>query len=264
MEVIKASGEKEDFSYKKVYYSILETGASKILAKETTNLVKKSLYKEITTEEILKIILKNLKKELGIAEKYNLKRAIMNLGPAGYAFEKYFSEILNAYGYKTQTGIHIKGKRIIHEVDVLAEKQKKFMIECKYHNEKGIHTKLQSALAAYARFLDLKSHNIHQPWLVTNTKCSKDAVNYAKGVNLRITSWRYPKQESLAKLIQEKKLYPLTIIFMNENQKKALLDNKIVTLKSLIETPEKELSSLTKIPLKEIIKLKEKAKEIIN
>lgn len=263
MKVVKASGEKEKFSSDKIYYSIRESGASKNLARETTKIVKKYLHQNITTEEILKIILKNLKKEKGVAEKYNLKRAIMNLGPAGYAFERYFSEILESHGYKTQVGMHLQGKKIKHEVDILAEKEKKFMIECKYHNEKGTHTKLQAALAAYARFLDLKENKIDQPWLVTNTKCSEDASNYAKGVNLKITSWKYPENESLTKLIEEKKLYPITILFINEKYRQALLNNKVVTIKSLKEIPENELAKLTKIPLKEIKKLKEKAKEII-
>jgi len=275
MQIIKASGEKETFSSKKIYHSILEAGASKKLAKETTNLIKTKIHNESTTEEILNITLKNLKKEPGVAEKYNLKRAIMNLGPAGYAFENYFSEILNAYGYRTQTGIHLKGKIIQHEVDILAERQKKFMIECKYHNEKGIYTKLQPALAAYARFLDLERHKIDQPWLVTNTKCSLDAVNYAKGVNLKITSWMPqhsakrgtpsgdPENDSLQHLIENKKLYPITVLFLKESTRAILLQNKIVMLKSLIEIPTNELSKLTNLPIKELEKIKDKAREIL-
>ena len=274
MKIIKASSEKEEFSYKKAYYSILDAGASKSLARGTASLVKHKVHKDMTTEEIFKIIINNLKKEPGIAEKYNLKRAIMSLGPAGYAFETYFSEILNAYGYKTQVGIHIKGKRIIHEVDVIAEKdtpagvrqgrKKKFMIECKYHNEKGIHTRLQPALAAYARFLDLeKNQKIDQPWLVTNTKCTSDATNYAKGVGLKITSWRYPRNESLAKLIEKKNLYPITMLFLDEPTKRAFLDNHVVMLKSLIELPLKELSKRTKIPIRKLELIKKKAKGII-
>jgi len=264
MRIIKASGEKEIFSSKKIYYSILEAGASKALAKQTTNLIKQNLHKNITTEEIFNLILTNLKKEPGIAEKYNLKRAIMSLGPAGYAFETYFSEILKEYGYKTQTGIHLKGKRIIHEIDILAEREKRYMIECKYHNEKGIHTRLQPALAAYARFLDLANQKIDQPWLVTNTRCTKDALNYAKGVNLKITSWKNPKEESLSRLIEGKKLYPVTILFLDENLKRNLLDNEIVMLKTLIKLPTNELFKKTNIPIKKLEQIKNKAKEIIN
>ena len=263
MKIIKASGDKENFSSRKIYYSILEAGAPKQLAREITNKVKTSIKNNSSTEQIYKIILKELKSKPGAAERYNLKRAIMDLGPAGYAFEQYFSRILDAYGYKTKTGIHIKGKRIIHEVDILAEKKKRFMIECKYHNETGIHTKLQPALAAYARFLDLERHNLNQPWLVTNTRCTSDAINYAKGVNLKITSWHYPKEESLVKLIEKKKLYPITVLFLDENTKHAFLDNNVVMLKTLIEKSEQDLFKLTNIPIKELIKIKEKAKTIL-
>jgi len=264
MKIIKASGNKETFSSKKIYYSILESGASKSLARKITNKVKSSIKENSTTEQIYKLILRELKKQPGTAEKYNLKRAIMDLGPAGYAFEKYFSEILNYYGYKTKIGIHIKGKRIMHEVDILAVNEKKFMIECKYHNENGIHTRLQPALAAYARFLDLERHKIDQPWLVTNTRCTNDATNYAKGVNLKITGWKYPKGESLNNLIENKKLYPITVLFLEEATKQALLTKGITLLKTLIEKTEQELFKLTKIPIKEITRLKENAKTILN
>jgi len=276
MKVIKASGNKEAFSSKKIYYSILESGASKQLARDTTKIVKQKIRENITTDQIYKLIITKLKKEPGVAERYNLKRAIMSLGPAGYAFEKYFAEILEAYGYKTKVGIHLKVKKIQHEVDVLAEKKNKYMIECKYHNQTGIHTRLQPALAAYARFLDLKQHKIDQPWLVTNTRCTRDATNYAKGVNLKITSWMPqnssirgtpggdPQKDSLQQLIEKKKLYPITVLFLEESIRQAFLNNRIIMLKTLVEMQTEELFRKTNIPIKDLEKLQERAKKIIS
>ena len=71
------------------------------------------------------------------------------------------------------------------------------MIECKYHNEQGKPTRLQPAMYTYARFLDL-TKRLDQPWLVTNTKCSRDAKEYAKGVGLKITSWKYPENAQIS------------------------------------------------------------------
>jgi predicted RecB family endonuclease len=55
----------------------------------------------------------------------------MSLGPSGFLFEQFFSEILKNYGYKTKINVFLKGKIITHEIDIIAEKNKKYMIECK-------------------------------------------------------------------------------------------------------------------------------------
>lgn len=263
MEIIKASGEKENFSTKKLATTMKEAGASKKLINETIALVKSKIKENTKTEEILNITLKNLKKEPGVAERYNLKRAIMNLGPTGFPFEEYFAEILRNYGYTATTDVKLKGKIIYQEVDILAEKDKKFMIECKYHNEPGTDTRLQPAMYTYARFLDLSEYKINQPWLVTNTKCTSDAIGYARGVNLKITSWNFPKEESLLKLISQKNLYPITIMFLDEKIKEKLLTAKIVLLKTLIEKEIRELYKKTNIPIKELERIQKKAKEIL-
>jgi hypothetical protein len=96
---------------------------------------------------------------------------------------------------------------------------------------------LHPALYTYARFLDLKEP-LDQPWLVTNTKCSNDAINYSKGVNLKITSWKYPQEESLLKLVDEKKLYPITVLNEIDNEiKEKLIKNKIILVKDLLNLP---------------------------
>lgn len=263
MEIIKASGEKENFSTKKLATTMREAGASKRLINETVFLVKSKIKSNTTTEEILNIALKNLKKEPGVAERYNLKRAMMELGPTGFPFEEYIAEVLRNYGYTTTTDLSLKGKVIYQEVDIVAEKEKKFMIECKYHNEPGTDTRLQPAMYTYARFLDLSQHKFDQPWLITNTKCTVDAIGYAKGVNLKITSWNFPKDESLIKLISKKNLYPVTILFLNKEIKEKLLINKIVLLETLAEKDIKELYKRTNIPIKELEKIQNKAREIL-
>lgn len=242
MEVIKYSGEKENFSTKKIYATVKDAGGSTRLAKDAIKEVKNKYHKNITTKEILEILINFLKKEPGVAEKYNLKRAIMDLGPTGFPFERYFAKVLEYYGFKTKVGQKIKGKIIYHEVDIIAEKRKKFMVECKYHNELGITTRLQPAMYTYARFLDLKRHQFDRGWLVTNTKCSPDAINYAKGSSLKITSWKYPKKQSLQKLIEKKKLYPITILLeIDEETKQKLFENKIHMIKDFEKYSEEEL-----------------------
>lgn len=232
MKVIKSSGEIEDFRPRKIYATIKEAGGSTKLARNAIKEVKSKYHKNFTTKEILEIVLNYLKDEPRVQEKYNLKRAIMNLGPTGYPFEKFFARVLEEYGFKTLVGQKLKGKNIYHEIDVDAKKKKRFMIECKYHNESGTLTRLHPAMYTYARFLDVKKHGFDKSWLVTNTKCSLDARRYAKGVGLKITSWKYPEKQSLQKLIEKKNLYPITIINeIDDTLKEKFFEKNIIILK---------------------------------
>lgn len=260
MEVIKASGLEEKFSTGKIYRTILEAGGSVNVARKIVGIVKKEYHNDMTTQEILDIILRELKDYPEVCAKYDLKRAIMALGPSGFPFEQFFGDVLTHYGYKTKVGNFMKGKIIMHEVDIIAKKEKSYMIECKYHNEPGTSTSLHPALYTYARFLDLREKP-DMPWLVTNTKCSEDAKNYARGVGLKITSWNFPKNKSLQKLVELKKLYPITILkTVSENTKEKLFQAKIVIAKNLLNYSAGDLMKKTELSEKEIQKIFEEIK----
>lgn len=265
--VIKASGLEERFSSRKIYTTILEAGGTKEIAQKALDAVKEKYYENIPTNEILEIILNVLKKYPGLAAKYDLKRAIMSLGPTGFPFEQFVADLLEEYGYKTKVDVFVKGKIITHEIDIIAEDKinsKSYMIECKYHNQPGKHTKLHAALYTYARFLDLTSLKLDQPWLITNTKCSEDAVNYAKGVNLKITGWKYPQEESLLKLIEQKKIYPITMLKTLDNEiKEKLFKNKIVLVRDLLNYQIKDLIKKTGLNETEINKMIEETKKVL-
>lgn len=257
MKIQKASGDTETFNPGKIHKTLLEAGANRQLAQEITDAVRKKAYEGITTGKILEIILNRLKNHHGIQARYDLKRAIMSLGPTGFPFERYFADILEEYGYSATVRNHVKGKKIIHEIDIIARspKDKTFMIECKYHNELGKPTKLQPALYTYARFLDL-TKRLDQAWLVTNTKCSKDAKEYAKGVGLKITSWRYPEKESLIRLVESKKLYPITILKnLDKKTKEKLFQADIVLAKNLKKYTVEQLARKTELNEKQIKKI---------
>ncbi len=269
MKVIKASGLEEQFSSKKIYHTLLEAGSSGKLARKIVASVKKKYHKGMTTGEILNFVLMELKDFPNIKARYDLKRAVMNLGPSGFPFETFFGNLLKEYGYETKISNFIKGKVITHEVDIIAKKivngkDKNYMIECKYHNETGSSTRLHPALYTYARFLDINySKEFDTPWLVTNTKCSKDALGYAKGVGLKITSWNFPRNSSLQKLISKKKLYPITIIkSINHNTKEKLFGLKIVIAKNLLNHPVEELVKNTGLSEREINKILEEVREV--
>ena len=248
MFVTKASGKKEEFMPEKISRSLMRAGASKKLATEIVKQVEAKAYDGITTREILDMALKILSVEKPhVSERYDLKRGIMNLGPAGFVFEKFFAEILKNYGYETQVGQMIKGRLSTHEIDIVAKKKYLYMVECKYHNSLGVYTDLKVALYTYARFLDLKN-KFDFPWIVTNTRVSDKAMSYSKGVGIKLTSWSYPEKESLRDLITQKKLYPVTILrSVDAHVKWKLSVANIFFARDLLELSVQELKERTKL-----------------
>lgn len=263
MKVIKASGVSERFSPRKVYRGILKAGGSRKLARHTVIILKKSVSDGMQTDQILNIILTHLKEEPDVAARYDLKRAIMSLGPSGFPFETYFAQILKEYGYDVKTSNMVRGKRVVHEVDIIASKKYAYMIECKYHNHVGIYTGLKDSMYTYARFLDIRRKNLDYSWLVTNTHCSRDAINYSRGVGQKITSWEYPKGKSLRELIEKKGLYPITIIkYVSNDVKNKLYDAKIMLAKDLGKYSIAELRRKTGLSEKLLEKIMKELKVI--
>ncbi|MBL7100362.1 MAG: restriction endonuclease [Nanoarchaeota archaeon] len=265
MYVTKASGEKEKLNLKKLKKTILSAGASERLANRTIKEVRNKVYSGMKTKEILSIVLKMLKNEPGVAQRYSLKRAIMMLGPTGFPFEKFVARVLKEYDYETRTNVIVKGKCVRQEIDVVAKKgKKKYMIECKYRNAPGKKSDLKVAMYTYARFLDVKHKKFSQPWLVTNTKCTTEAIKYAKGMKLKIISWNYPKDKALENILVRKNLYPITTIgSLNFDMKRTLIKANIVLVRDLLKHKLHYLMSKTKLSKKILERLRKEAKQII-
>lgn len=235
VNIVKASGEIVPFSEDKVISSLMRAGASSELAKKIAEQIKPSLYQNIPTFEIYSSVMNTLKKEQKeIASRYNLKEAIMQLGPSGYPFEKYAAGVLESAGFKTETNKIIMGKCVSHEVDIVAQKEQKFMIECKFHTQAGMKTDIKVALYTYGRFLDVREKGFDVPWLITNTKVTQEVKTYALCVGMRVTAWDYPDGESLNELIDKDELYPITALTnISQEEKQFLLDNGTIFVKDI-------------------------------
>lgn len=222
MKIHKSTGEQVEFDEKKISSSSKRAGATDELAKEVVREVRKKVKKGDSTDDVYKQVLSCLiDKDSRVAARYSLKRAIMRLGPAGYVFERYVGAIMHEHGYKTATGLIVKGKCITHEVDLVAHRDDVHIIgEAKYHNRAGIHSGAKDALYTWARFQDIVARmekvepekNKHESWLFTNTKVSRDVREYANCVGMTVVSWKYSNRTSLRDLIEKKALYPITII----------------------------------------------------
>lgn len=237
VKVTKASGELEDFSEQKVRESLARAGAGQHLIDEIVEHVKKELYEGIPTEHIYTHIFDILRgKHSLLVARYNLKQAVMDLGPSGYPFEKFIAGVLETYNFKTQTNLILDGECVQHEIDVMAEKgNTRAMIECKFHNHHGTKSKIRTALYTYARFLDVKEKNgFTEAWLVTNTKVTSEVLSYAHCKGMRIISWNHPADFSLRHLIEESNLHPITAIdTIPKEQKQRLLDEGTVFVRDL-------------------------------
>ena len=239
-QVIKASGEKENFSEEKVDRSLAASGMKVDTASQALDYLKRQVRPDVTTQDIFGH-LSNYLREKSPKDylNYILKRSIMKLGPSGHPFERFIGDLLEKFGYETQVGVSLGGECVTHEIDCIAVKSNQTsFIECKYHNLPGTKTDVQVALYTYARFLDIEksmkalfdSSKTYQPWLITNTKLTHDAINYAKCMGMKATAWAFPKNECLHDMIIASGLHPITVLDVITDEKlQRLLERNLVT-----------------------------------
>lgn len=243
--VTKASGEKSVFSEDRIRRSLQRTGATNEQIDAIIKEVTSNLYEGISTKKIYRLAFDLLREgSRHIAARYHLKNAIMELGPSGFPFEKFFAEILNCDGYKTKVDQIEQGKCVTHEIDVIAEKDDLvLMVECKFHNQRGKFTDVQTPLYINSRFKDVEEqwvklpahkHKTLQPWVVTNTRFSTDAIRYGTCAGLNLVAWDYPPNKGIKDRIDSLGLYPVTCLTsLTRVDKQRLLDKGVVLCKEI-------------------------------
>lgn len=270
--VVKSTGEKEKFSLDKLRRSLVRSNADEETIKRIIDHIIPELHDGMKTAQIYKHAYSILKKKkYPAAVRYSLRKAVMELGPSGFPFEKYVAEVMKRKGYKAETGVILPGFCVAHEVDILMEKgDRHIFAECKFHNQQGIKTDVKVALYVYARFLDLqKGHKVqggekplvHEGWLITNTKLSLDAIQYANCAGLNVIGWDYPEQGNLQDLILETGVHPLTFLnTLSMSEKKNLLEQGIVMCRDI--TIGKELLKAVGLPDERIDKVVAEANKV--
>ncbi|GGD92009.1 restriction endonuclease [Planktosalinus lacus] len=239
--VHKKSGEIAVFLPEKVRESLKRAGADSETINSIVAAVENELYDGISTKEIYNRAFRLLKKKNTLqASRYKLKKAIYELGPTGFPFERFIAAIFKNSGYEVEVGKILQGKCVTHEVDVIAEKdQKSLLIECKFHGTEGKKTDVKIPLYIDSRFRDiqnLKSGKLYdEGWVATNTVFTEDAVMYAKCCGLNLLSWNLPKGNSLKDRIDHTGLYPITVsVLLSAREKQFLLSRDVVLCKELI------------------------------
>ena len=249
MNIVKYSGDVVAFDVDKLINSLKRSQASDELIQQIVEQVESQLYDGITTKQIYKMAFKMLKSKSRVsASKYKLKKALMELGPSGYPFERFVGKVFEHEGYETEVGVIDQGNCVQHEIDVIAQKDNKhYMVECKYHSSQGMFCDVKIPLYIHSRFLDMENkwklqnghkNKIHKGGLYTNTRFTTDALQYGNCVGLLMTSWDYPKNNGLKDRIDRLGLHPLTALTnLTKGEKTKLLDKGIVLCRELHGNP---------------------------
>lgn len=270
--ITKADGTIEYFKIEKLRRSLRRAGATPEEVNLVVQKIQDEIYDGITTQEIYRSAFSLLrKKELPIAARYSLRRALFGIGPTGFPFEKLLDRLFTAEGYQVRTGVIINGHCAEHEIDVAAfNDAHSFVGEAKFHARPGIKTDLQVAMYSYARLLDLKDNKICQEsicaikefWLITNTKFTSAVRRYAECVGVRLLSWDYPKNNNLFDRLQRYRLYPITVLqLLTPSQANILIGHNVIVCQDLLNNP--EVLNFLHLTEKRQIDLLEEAKSIV-
>ncbi len=248
--ITKSDGTKQLFEEDKLVNSLRHAGASDQAIDDIIEQVESSMKDGMTTNEIYGHAFSLLHKHsVHTATRYSVRRALAELGPDGFPFERFVAHIFHAWGYETLTDQHIMGACIEHEMDVVAWKGDTLaMVEAKFHNEFGLKSDVKVALYVKARFDDIAlnefdfggvKRKLSERWLFTNTKFTDQAIKYGLCNNLKLIGWNHPTTGNLHTIIEEYKLHPITCVTsLSHQQKKDLVGRNIITCSDIIKRPE--------------------------
>ncbi len=155
--ITKSDGTQQLFEEEKLINSLKHAGANDQAIDDILETVEAHMKDGMTTNEIYSHAFSLLRKlSFHTAVKYSVRRALAELGPDGFPFERFVSRIFHAWGYETLTDQQVMGACIEHEMDVVAWKGKSLaMVEAKFHNEFGLKSDVKVALYVKARFDDI-------------------------------------------------------------------------------------------------------------
>jgi len=237
--IVKNDGTREEFSISKLQDSLAKAGASSEVCEKISRHIAREIEDGMSTSTIYRHAFDLLHKfEEPVIARYSLKRAIADLGPSGFPFEKFVAEIFRARGFETLTDQMVDGRCVSHEVDVVAWNENKLiMAEAKFHNEIGMKSDLKVALYVKARYDDLKDkefiygtrRKIDEGLLITNTNFTAKAIEYSECAGAKLIGWNYPKVGNLHDMIDDANLHPITCLSsLSGAEKRALMEKGLI------------------------------------
>jgi len=271
--VTKADGTTQPFDRQKVIQTCLRLRSTREKAENVADRIEGELYDGISTQEIIRRIYRYLA-EYRPQVKYeaDLRLALAMLRPKP-DFEQYVARLLTEIGYNTVGPLILRGRCVEHEIDCVARRGGEVIyVEVKHHASPHIFTGLDIFLQAKATFQDLvegytaglNKISIQRAMVVCNTKLSDHARQYASCAQIEYICWKSPPERSLEKLIEEGKLYPITMLKMLDRETEEKLgDAGIFLLRELLDLDKKELSTKTGIRIGQIEELAQWANKVV-
>ena len=272
IQVIKHSGEKAIFDSEKLKSALIRSGAQPNEIDHVISEISKKLYNGISTRRIYQIAYSVLrKKSHNAAGRYRLKKAVLDLGPSGYPFEKFVGRLMTFKGYQVEVSKIIQGKCVTHEVDVIAKKEQKHLyIECKFHKDRGKND-VKIPMYIKSRFDDIRN-NLGQlkknkdveikGMLITNTRFTTDAQDFGKCSGLTLVGWDYPQHNNLRDWIDQAGFHPITSLSsLTKKIAQALLEKDVILCREI----EQKKDVLEEVGLRpnEIRKIIKEANEVM-
>lgn len=249
MRVKKNSGELITFDPKALKRSLTKSGAKKEEVEEVFTCVSNDLYDGIPTKDLYKIAFDYLKKyRNSYAARYSLKRALRDLGPEGYFFERWIGRVMQSFGYESLNSQIVQGNAVKHEIDIVAVKDNRLIFcECKFRNDEDAKISVTTPMYFLSRVKDVQESTyrffgrelkLSKGFLVTNAYLTTDSINFANYYGVGLISWNYPENYNIKDLVDNAALYPITCLTtLTKEQEKKLLEKDCILVKDLIKNP---------------------------
>lgn len=243
-DIIKTDGSIEAWDEQKLMGSLRRAGATDAAAERIAKTISSTIAPSEQSTQIYRRAFAMLRREgRAAAARYSLRRALFELGPTGHPFEDFVAELFKSEGWEVLPRQLLAGKCVTHEVDIRAVRGDEHLAgELKYHNDPGYKTDVKVALYVKARLDDIWAGDDHKQGkyridhgiLVTNTKFTSQAVDYAECAGLKLLGWSYPHVGSLYDRIVASGLYPITALTtLRRSEKRLLIDRGVVTTELL-------------------------------
>lgn len=243
----KASGKTEAFDVRKLKTSLKNAGANEDAISEVVSDIQNWVYDGVTTAKIYTRAFRIFRQiSTAGALLYNLKKAILDMGPTGYPFEHFVGELFRRQGYEVEVGLVMEGASVTHEMDVIAKKGREQILgECKFSHKQGHSISIQVPLYVHSRVNDivekLKEEKANQDinftaWIFTNGRFSADSIEYSRCKGIKLMGWDHPQGHAVKDLIERERMFPITILSkLSLKDKSRLMQDGIVTCAQLLE-----------------------------
>lgn len=271
--MIKADGTKQLFDREKIVNTCIRMGASREIADEITKKIEMNVYNGIETKKVLRMIFRLLEKYKSAVKHIICLRESLSLLKPKPDFEHFIQILLREQGYEVAPNQIVRGRCVEHEVDAIARKHgQTYIVEVKHHLSFHTRTGLDESRIAWAILEDvnegfevgLNDLKIDKAMIVTNTKFSEQAKNYAECKGIHQIGWSSPPYRGLQTMIEEKKLYPITCLKDFIATRERLVSKGIILLQQLVEMDPAEIEEITGISKKIFMSIIEKAKTILS